>query len=310
MRIHSRHIYIKFSTTGLLTREDVEATIKKCKIHDYVIVLINDIIECVLYRESKFDLVSFKIFITNGYSPTGESLKKDEMKSLSKHFKQDENRISSGTIFMDFLNSNYPQDDLVAKREEEIVRLKLENQKLRKRIAKRQSHVTFNTIINMPNKGVKINDIGYENLNLLTTDDKREILTQRDDIGIGLKCIEKIHANPRTPENCNLHVTNRLTETVTFMDEGKWINEKDNMRILGKIIKNSMDTLGDFARDNSIPDVPCNKRRTARDMAAEYRAYGNRFTEKVLDLLYSCTKTNFHLESQNINILEIEEDDM
>lgn len=310
MRIHARYIALTYELNNDITKGDVENIITHNDIKDYVIALVDGSIQCIVYKYDKFDITSTKKFKVRCVLPTVNGVNQDQIMGLVGLFKKDAERISSGTNLIDFINRhNHRATEEAREVEEEIIKLKNENKRLRSQIEKMKrasTHVTFNTIINMCDRVVKVNDVGKENLGLLTTDDKREILTQPCDMDIGLKCLEKIHANPNTPENCNLYITNRKNEELTYKKDGRWVNEADYTKVVSGVIRRGMDTLKEFAHDEKIPDVPVGKRDSAINIADGYLGYGKRYTEKVVDMLYSNTKTKFQLETQEIKIEELE----
>ena len=111
----------------------------------------------------------------------------------------------------------------------QINNLTLENDKLKHQIINTDQQFCFNTSINndnsthISNNSITINNYGHENLSYLTPNEMSNYVKNLPP-GV-IKFIEKVHFNPKHPENKNLRITNKKDSLIQIRKKNKWIFE-------------------------------------------------------------------------------------
>ena len=126
-------------------------------------------------------------------------------------------------------------ETLVINQNEEIIKMKKESENMKKEIEnlknykiQTQNNITTNNNINN-SKTIYINNYGNENLKHLRSKDFAGLLNGI--YGAVPKLIEKIHFDPKHPENQNIKFTNRKLPYLKIMKDDKWqlVNKKHEL---------------------------------------------------------------------------------
>lgn len=124
---------------------------------------------------------------------------------------------------LDSLKRHHKICKMKEKKEKDIIE---ENIELKKTLMeyKNQPNITNNTINNINN--IVINNYGNENLSYVK---ESELTKYVKNLPPGLlKFIEKVHFNPKHPENNNLRITNRKDNFIQIRKKNKWLLEDKN----------------------------------------------------------------------------------
>ena len=109
---------------------------------------------------------------------------------------------------------------------EKIIKMEKEIEELKNYKIQTQNNITTN---NTTNNTININNYGNENLNHLRSKDFAGLLNGI--YGAVPKLIEKIHFDPKHPENQNIKFTNRKLPYLKIMKDDKWqlVNKKHEL---------------------------------------------------------------------------------
>ena len=111
---------------------------------------------------------------------------------------------------------------------EKIIKMEKEIEELKNYKIQTQNNITTNNNINN-SKNIYINNYGNENLKHLRSKDFAGLLNGI--YGAVPKLIEKIHFDPKHPENQNIKFTNRKLPYLKIMKDNKWqlVNKKHEL---------------------------------------------------------------------------------
>ena len=115
---------------------------------------------------------------------------------------------------------------IVINQNKEMNKMKKEIEELKNYKIQTQNNITTN---NTTNNTININNYGNENLNHLRSKDFAGLLNGI--YGAVPKLIEKIHFDPKHPENQNIKFTNRKLPYLKIMKDNKWqlVNKKHEL---------------------------------------------------------------------------------
>jgi hypothetical protein len=302
-RIRSNALHLEYKFPNETDKLDIQTTLVNLGVEQYIISQGEDTTEykCLVYSAKRWDLLTFRRFKVNGVVPAGKAVKSEDMQENIKELvAMDINYVSVG--FKMPLSARLVQKALdspleLSALERELLQLREENSKLKeqnKKLKKKLStNITYNTIINFNTLfDVKVNDFGNENLALLTREEKTQILEEKMDTSIALKCIEKVHFNPRLKENNNVFMTNIRNEKLIVRAGGKWDVESDYYRTFMNMTHQVPRHLRIILEDQELPVHNRVKARISKiadeglENDDEVRVY-----RKLPDLAYSYTKS-------------------
>lgn len=310
-RVQTNNILLIYKIKNHLTKADIVNKFKNPLVDEYIISDCNNgEIHCLTYSINRHDIRTFQKFSVKGVIPQGRTVKQVEMSEIKDILIQmDPNYISIGfrmPLTSDLVTRSVENPDSLSFTEKEIIRLreevdilKKQNKKLKKKLS---TNVTYNTIINFNAIfNVNVNDFGKETLDHLTMEDKKQIIEQKMETAMALKCIEKVHFNPNGKSNNNVFMTNTKNEKLIVRSEGKWDMESDYFRTFDRMTRNVPRHISVIIEDPELPITEEDLIRVTRlineglDFEVSDRVY-----KQLPDLTYSYTKSIS-------NLMEIEE---
>ena len=158
------------------------------------------------------------------------------------------------------LNKHYKickiKKNMEHEKENQLKTLKQENNLLQEKIVKLEKYnqnITTNTQINIGSitNNIIINNYGNEDISYIKKDEFTKFLKNMPP-GV-LKLIEKIHFNPKHPENTNIRITNKKEQFIQVRRKNKWLLE-DKCEIINNLLNDKYQLLEDHLLeiDNNI----------------------------------------------------------
>lgn len=160
---------------------------------------------------------------------------------------------------LDICPLDYEEDILGKTTPRDIIKMKLENEKLRNQIqilTINGNHNTTTTTSNSHNKttNIYITLTNYNNPNIdyITELDCKQCLS--DNEKSILRMAKKIYFNPKHPENHSIKKTNMKNKLIKIFQDGKW-NIGNQDEVIDEIVDKIKDALDKYDEDGKIYEI-------------------------------------------------------
>ena len=151
---------------------------------------------------------------------------------------------------------NNQNKQLVIKVDNQDKQIENQSKQIEKLMGKLEINNSFNTTVNIQN----ITRLSYTETDTshLTDTDYKTCLKKRN--GCVVKMIEKVHFNPKKPENMNVYISSMKNKYVMMYEDGNWklINKKDAIE---KIYDDKEDLIMYYMNNNNPPELKADFKR-------------------------------------------------
>lgn len=297
-RIKSNNIELFYTNAETISREDISNVLRETS--DEFIICNPELgkYHCLTYSKKRHDIQTFRKFSVKGIIPTGNSVMSYDMENIKTRMMELDIEYVSEGIHMP-LTSRIARstEDQMSPLEKELISLRKENEELKSKYNKLKrkttSNITYNTIINYGDIfNVNVNNIGQEDLNSISLEDKIMIMEQKRDKEMALKCIETVHLNRNNKYNNNLFITNLNDDKIIVRRDGKWSIESNYKESLSEMTRNVPKQLKFIIDDPHVPRSDVSLRRATRLIQEEIESSDLEFIHtKLPSMIYSYTKS-------------------